>query len=404
MLRRALHVATVAIAILAGLSAAAIAGAWLWLRTDGGQRVILEHIRAPLRAAGVELDAEHITGTLISSLRLNGVTARLCAQRISVQARSVAVEYRILSLLRSAPDVALTVDQPVVRQNAVPCSLPAGDPPALPKRIVLRRLEIRDGVVGSALTQIELVGEGRVERDSAGGPAFSFDLAKASARIFTEPSDGRLELSGHVTADTVDLELTASVARDDLARHAAGAVDAGPISAELHAVGPPDALRIEGHAKTALGDADVSGTVDAPGRRAEIILVSRRLAIAPPGSDVEIGASAELRVIAAPDAKGALRMTVRGHGDYTRRGFDPSLAGASMKRHLEDLPGGTWSGSAEATADGDALSARFHVNLSSQGKREAAPANVVLSGKLVMPRAGRPRLEASITPREAATP
>jgi hypothetical protein len=408
MLRRVLHVVFVAIVVVTGLCAAAVVGTWIWLRTDAGQRFVVERLRAPLRAAGMDLDADGVSGTLFSSLRLNGMTVRLCAQKISIQARSVEVRYGLISILRGAPVIGVTVEDPVVDANgdAACGGAPGGAAPSLPRRVVLRSVEIHRGVVVSGsqrLTAIELLGDGAIDRDGGGAPALTFHIAKASARIFSEPSDSHLELSGQVSPEKVDLDLTAAVARDDLARHAAGAVSAGPVAVHLHVAGPTGLVRLEGHVATALGEADVSGTIDAPGRRAELALATKRLVIAPAGSDVEIAASAKVRILAAAGDNDAIRLALRGRGDYTRRGYDPSLAGASMKRHLEDLPGGSWSGSAEGSVGRDGLSTRFHIDLSSEGKREAAPASIVLTGKLVVPRSGRPRLEANVAARELVT-
>jgi hypothetical protein len=411
MPRRVLRIAFVAIAVLTGLGAMVVVGTWVWLGTDAGQRFILERLRAPLRGHGLELDADRVSGTVFSSLRLNGLTLRLCAQKISIRARSADVQYGLMSIIRGAPVVSVAVDEPVVDTNSdATCgAAPGGAAPSLLPRVVLRSLEIHKGVVGAGsrhLSAIELQGDGMVDRDGGGAPALTFHITKASALIFSEPGDSHLELSGQVAPDKVDVDLTAAVTRDDLARHAAGAVSAGPVALHLHVAGPPGALRLEGQVTTALGQADVSGTIDGPGRHADLALATKRVVIAPAGSDVEIAASARLRLVVNSEAGGdkdEVRLNVRGHGDYTRRGFDPSLAGAAMRRHLEDLPGGSWSGTAEGSLGGDGLSSRFHIDLSSEGKREAAPASIVLSGKMVVPRTGRPRLEANVAARDAVT-
>ncbi len=56
MLRRLLRGVLVAIAVLTGLAAAALVGGWIWLRSDAGQRFVLERLAISIPSAYCPFD------------------------------------------------------------------------------------------------------------------------------------------------------------------------------------------------------------------------------------------------------------------------------------------------------------------------------------------------------------
>ena len=94
MARRILRGVFISLAVLAGLCVVLIVSAWLWVRSQAGQRYVLDRLRHELGSrAGVELEASRLSGSLLSSLRLEGVNLRACEQKLRVRAASVTIDF-----------------------------------------------------------------------------------------------------------------------------------------------------------------------------------------------------------------------------------------------------------------------------------------------------------------------
>jgi hypothetical protein len=405
--RRILRGVFISFAVLAGLCVALIVGAWFWFRTEAGQRYVLDRLRQELGSrAGVELDASRLSGSLFSRLRLDGVTLRACEQKLRVSAASATLDFSIVSIARGAPRVSMIVDEPVVGPLAPEdcASPPSRKPTDPPRRIDLEHFAIHRGSVewtaGSTpiqLRAIEVDVHAVIIPDGVSRVQF-----RAAAEPFSEGSGSSVKLSGTVASDGIEVELQATVAKDDIPRSAGVR---GPVAAQVKVTGTPAALRVDGELKPQKGVVRVSGTIDAVDGSADLALEPSGVSFFPAVGESEVTASGQVRLQAKRDQPDSLHLDVRGRGEYSRRVIDPSLldvtkggGAATMNRHSEQTVGGHWNGRLEGRAGEQGLDTELRIELDPETK--GGPTTLLL-GTLVMRPGGKPRLEAKVIARDA---
>jgi hypothetical protein len=405
--RRILRGVFISLAVLAGLCVVLIVSAWLWVRSQAGQRYVLDRLRHEIGSrAGVELEATRLSGSLLSSLRLEGVTVRACEQKLRVRAASVTIDFSLMSIVRGAPRLSLVIDEPVASPLApADCaSPPPRKPTEPPKRIDLEHLAIHRGSVDfpSESTPIQIHA---IEVDAHGviiPDGISRVQFRAAAEPFSQGSGSSVQLSGTVASDGVDIDVQGTVAKDDIPRSAGLR---GPVTAHVQVKGTPAALSLEGELKLQKGVVRLSGTVDAVDPSADLSLEPSGVSFSPAVGESEVTASGQVRLQAKRDKPDSVRLDVRGRGEYSRKVIDPSLlnvtkggGGEAMKRHSEQVEGGHWNGRLEGRAGEDGLDTELRVELDPENK--GGP-TTLLVGTLVMRPGGKPRLEAKIVARDA---
>jgi hypothetical protein len=405
--RRILRGVFISLAVLAGLCVVLIVGAWLWVRSDAGQRYVLDRLRQELGSrAGVEIEASRLSGSLLSSLRLEGVTLRACEQKLRVSAASATIDFSIVSIVRGAPRVAMIVDEPVVGPLAPgDCASPPERKAARPpKRIDLEHFAIHRGSVKLPsgkppieIHAIEVDAHGVIVPDGVSRVQF-----RAAAEPFSEGSGSTVQISGTVASDGIDVDVQATVAKDDIPRSAGVR---GPVAAQVKVTGTPAALRVEGELKPQKGVVRVSGTIDAVDGSADLALEPSGVSFSPAVGESEVTASGQVRLQAKHDQPDSVHLDVRGHGEYSRRVIDPSLVNltkgggaATMNRHSEQMVGGHWNGHLEGRAGEQGLDTELRIELDPETK--GGP-TTLLVGTLVMRPGGKPRLEAKVIARDA---
>jgi autotransporter translocation and assembly factor TamB len=313
-------------------------GVWVWVRTPPGQRFVLGQLHDA--APGVTIDAERVSGSLFSDVRLERVTARLCDKGLVVHARGIEARYRLVSLLTGEPRLTVIVDAPRIEpgERSSDC---AGGPP---RRAHLERLVVRDGSFGP-FSDIEV--EGRV-------------------------ADGSVDLEWRLVAD----ELPAL---------------RGQVEVTGHARGPLEAIDLGAVARTSSAPIRVSGTVNATSGAADLEVALERLALDPPSSAVTLiaTATARVRVVAG-------KLSVRARGDYRRREekLSEELPGGSFVARAE---GTARRGRLHADFDID-LDDAGQAARQLEG-RDAPSSSTRVRGSLVVPPRGRARLTADVLAR-----
>ena len=356
MARRVLHGLSIVLVAVAGLCALTLVGVWLWFQSDAGQRAVLGRLQRELAPAGLEIEAGRLSGSLVSSLRLDDVTVRGCAQGLRVRVRRVTVRYPLTSVLRGRPRLDVVAEEPAVDD------LPRGACARAhrgAKRLALRPVEVR---------------RLQIERG-----------------VVALPGLPRCSVSGTVTPAAIGLTLAAR-ARE------AGPLG-GPVRARLRLEGPPGSIRVSGEVRPGQGRVAISGRIDLRTRTASVDLAPSGLVVTPERGQARLVTSGRAHLALRRTASGRFTFTVRGGGEYQRRVIDPALHGAVTDGEVMDRFSETTQGAWTARIDGRTgprgLYSRFAVEL----RDETRPAAVV-KGTLAAPRGGRPRFHATIVSRE----
>lgn len=384
---RAIHVvATVAVA-LAGATAALAFVAWIAFQLPATRRLVRDQVaRALETSTGARLGSARLSGSLFDRLIVEDLALDACGQGLSLHARRVEVQYRLVSLLTGDPHLRVIVDEPKIERAPV---CPA--PPLPTARVTLDELVVHQGEV-PGLGAIEMIGSGSIELERGAVKTFALHVRDGSARLFSADSESHVEWSGDVGPGSVSLTVTAAVTRGDLAHRWPAAAASGPIAASARIVGPPATVALAGSVRSAFGTVALVGAIDVVHRTAELWATSPKLSVEPPAGGTTLVARFGGHLHATIE-----RFDLRASGRYRRRALDVAT-GAER----EQPAGGSFTAVADGRIVGPReLRAAFRVEIDEVGHAArlagaTAASPTVLHGTLELPPSGRARFALAV--------
>jgi hypothetical protein len=401
----------IAVLIVAGLVAVR-----LFLGSERGRRAAERQIdrRVVARLGGGHVHVDHLAGTLVGGLTIDGLEWRDAAGRVALRARRVVARWSAPRALVGRPRIDVRVESPDVDLDILAAGIDLNEAARLlsdagkvASEVTIGRLEVTDGTVraaGRTFAGVELAGQADVGKTRRLGDRGELRLDRGRARVELggmavaaagagairwDAAAGRLELerlalvlgssrlamSGSIDAAGVDVRLEdLRIDPRDLRRLSPRAeVPRTALVGQGRAQGPRDRVALSGWLRPDRGRILLSGVLDTTRRRGEV-----RVRVLDAETDFMPAVVSGTVTLTGAVTGAELAIDWRADGSYVRRADDPNLPPGTPPARRRDfaatISGGRFQGGGElrVRAERGAPAARLDFRLAIDDPGQAA--------------------------------